>query len=507
MKRVFEYLKEHFPLNVLYLGTIDTSRDAFRFIASTTDGSQVNEEFIRIPRKLWELGLNVRTPFTMSASDTDPDIRAIAPYFRLEGNTAHALPLWIENVRAIAPYFRLEGNTALVLPLWIENERIGFMGLHANGENMYTTNHVELIGVVAKPVAIALANAMDYKAILQERDILIDDKRFLNREIFGNAGDEIIGGNSGLRNVMEMVQQVATKKTSVLLLGETGTGKEVIASAIHFTSPRKDGPFIKVNCGAIPENLIDSELFGHEKGAFTGAFAEKRGRFERANGGTLFLDEIGELPLQSQVRLLRVLQNRQINRVGGEKLIPVDVRIIAATNRNLKEMISEGRFREDLWYRLNVFPINVPPLRDRKEDIPALVRHFVMQKSHELGITVPPLIIPDALEKLMNYGWPGNVRELENLVERELICHRGGQLKFDCLYPDGKVCEIAPIQEATADVASSLDDAMRLHISKALKTTKGKINGPGGAAELLGIIPNTLRGRMRKLGIDLPPGN
>lgn len=483
MKRLFEYLKEHFPLNVLYLGTADVSLGALRFITSITDGSEVHEEFIPLPKDLWELGLKHRIPRIMTTSDPDP------------------------NIRAVAPYFKLEGNTDLVLPLWIEDERIGFMALRAKGENKYAPNHVELIGVVAKPVAIALANALDYKAILKQRDILIDDNRFLNREILTNLGDEIIGGNSGLRNVMEMVQQVASQKSTVLLSGETGTGKEVIASAIHFTSPRKDGPFIKVNCGAIAENLIDSELFGHEKGAFTGASAEKRGRFERANGGTLFLDEIGELPLQSQVRLLRVLQSRQITRVGGEKLIPVDVRIIAATNRNLKEMISEGRFREDLWYRLNVFPITVPPLRERKEDIPALVRHFVVQKCHELGIAVPPLIVPGALERLMNFYWSGNVRELENLVERELICHRGGQLRFDCLCPDGKVRETVLIQEATIDTASNLDEAMRLHISKALKTTKGKINGPGGAAELLGIIPNTLRGRMRKLGIGIHPVN
>jgi transcriptional regulator with GAF, ATPase, and Fis domain len=300
---------------------------------------------------------------------------------------------------------------------------------------------------------------------------------------------------------MEMVQQVAPLNNTVLLMGETGTGKEVIANAIHFASPRKDGPYIKVNCGAIPESLIDSELFGHEKGAFTGAVSERRGRFERANGGTIFLDEIGELPPQSQVRLLRVFQSREIERVGGERPIPIDIRVIAATHRNLASMVSENKFREDLWFRLNVFPIIVPPLRQRKEDVPALTRHFVELKSREAGIAIPPAIAPGALERLMNYGWPGNVRELENIVERELIRHRGGQLKFDSLLPSERGGETQSVAEGKGGGPLNLDEAMSLHISNVLEMTKGKIHGPGGAAELLGINANTLRARMNKLGI------
>src|SRR6185369_7007615 len=337
--------------------------------------------------------------------------------------------------------------------------------------------------------------------VIRYRDILLDDNRFLNRELLSQVGDEIIGGNSGLRNVMEMVRQVAPLNNTVLLMGETGTGKEVIANSIHFASPRKDGPFIKVNCGAIPESLIDSELFGHEKGAFTGAVTEKRGRFERANGGTLFLDEIGEFPTQAQVRLLRVLQQCEIERVGGDKTISVDVRVIAATHRNLESMISENRFREDLWFRLNVFPIIIPPLRQRKDDVPALTRHFVAVKCRELGIAVPPAIAPGALDRLMNYGWPGNVRELENLVERELIRHRGGQLRFESLLPGEKGDETQPVTEVKGGGQLNLDEVMSLHIGKVLKMTKGKIHGLGGAAELLGINPNTLRARMSKLGI------
>jgi transcriptional regulator with GAF, ATPase, and Fis domain len=300
---------------------------------------------------------------------------------------------------------------------------------------------------------------------------------------------------------MEMVRQVAPLNNSVLLLGETGTGKDVIANVIHFASSRKDGPFIKVNCGAIPESLIDSELFGHEKGAFTGAITEKRGRFERAQGGTIFLDEIGELPLQAQVRLLRVLQYREIERVGGSRPIPLDIRVIAATHRNLESMVSENRFREDLWFRLNVFPIIIPPLRQRKEDIPALTRHFVVRKSMELRMLTPPVIAPGALQRLMNYAWPGNIRELQNLVERDLIQHRGGQLLFDSLQ-SAKRNEALNLQDGSNLYAPlKLNELMSLHISKVLDMTRGKIHGPGGAAELLGLEPNTLRARMDKLGI------
>jgi len=380
---------------------------------------------------------------------------------------------------------------------------LGGLILRAQGEEVYDSSHVELLSMVTEPFAIALSNALAHEKLLKYRDILIDDNRFLNKELLSQTGDEIIGGNSGLRNVMEMVQQVAPLNNSVLLLGETGTGKEVIANSIHFGSPRKDGPFIKVNCGAIPESLIDSELFGHEKGAFTGAIVEKRGRFERADGGTIFLDEIGELPLQAQVRLLRVLQNREIERVGGNRPVPLDIRVIAATHRNLKNMVSENRFREDLWFRLNVFPIIIPPLRQREDDIPALTRYFVARKCIELGIAIPPAIAPGALQRLMNYAWPGNVRELENLVERELIRHRGGQLLFDSLLPTEHKQETVGRHENYCDPDSlmKLDDLMALHISKALKMTNGRIHGPRGAAILLGLEPNTLRARMDKLGI------
>jgi transcriptional regulator with PAS, ATPase and Fis domain len=257
-----------------------------------------------------------------------------------------------------------------------------------------------------------------------------------------------------------------------------------------------------VNCGAIPETLIDSELFGHEKGAFTGAISQRRGRFERADRGTIFLDEIGELPPQAQVRLLHVLQKKEIERVGGTSPIPVDIRIISATHRNLEDMIASGRFREDLWFRLNVFPITIPPLRQRREDIPALVHHFIDRKSVELKITEKPMLAPGAIDSLIAYDWPGNVRELENMIERALIQRQGGVLSFETLLPLSVSGGREMVQDAGRNRSLlSLDEMTARHIRRALEMAGGKINGPGGAAQILGLHPNTLRKRMNKLGI------
>ncbi|MCP4579784.1 MAG: hypothetical protein GY846_26230 [Deltaproteobacteria bacterium] len=328
---------------------------------------------------------------------------------------------------------------------------------------------------------------------------LADDNRYLTRELRHLVGDEIVGAEFGLKNVMDMVRQVAPRDNPVLLLGETGAGKEVIANAVHYSSSQKDGPFIKVNCGAIPEGLLDSELFGHEKGAFTGAVAQKRGRFERSHTGTIFLDEVGELPLQAQVRLLRVIQQKEIERVGGTKTIPVDIRIIAATHRNLEQLVEKGEFREDLWFRLNVFPIIIPPLRQRKSDIPELVGHFLKRKSRELNYHDIPPISPGAVDRLMDYPWKGNVRELENMVERALIQHSDGSLSFD-RFIFSQAAE-TPALSGTNGRILKLDEVDARHIHFVLETTHGKINGSGGAAELLGIHPSTLRHRMDKLGI------
>lgn len=270
------------------------------------------------------------------------------------------------------------------MELEIEGKRLGTFAILAEGKARFTKAHVHMVSLLRGPFAIAMSNALRYKEVVKLKDIVDAENRELNRELQRFSGDEIVGAEYGLKTTMEMVRQVAPLSSPVLLLGETGVGKEVVANAIHYTSSSRSGPFIKVNCGAILENLLDSELFGHERGAFTGAIAQKRGRFERADKGSIFLDEIGELPLQAQVRLLRVLQHKEIERVGGTKSIPVDVRIIAATHRDMEEMVRSGAFREDLWFRLDVFPIMIPPLRRRKEDIPALVHYFVERKSKDL---------------------------------------------------------------------------------------------------------------------------
>ncbi|MCK4560014.1 MAG: sigma-54-dependent Fis family transcriptional regulator, partial [Calditrichia bacterium] len=276
-------------------------------------------------------------------------------------------------------------------------------------------------------------------------------------------------------------------------------GKDVIANAIHYSSSRSNGPLVSVNCGAIPDTLIDSELFGHEKGAFTGALSQKRGRFERANKGTIFLDEIGELPLQAQVRLLKVLQSKEIERVGGVKTISLDIRIIAATNRNLEEIVKLRQFREDLWFRLNVFPIWIPPLRERRSDIPVLLQHFISLKSRELKLPAIPTVLPGTTNFLMDYNWPGNVRELQNVVERALILNPSGPLTFEHINQSQfqKSTESSRLSNETAN----LDEMISQHISWVLTKTNGKIHGPGGAAGLLGINASTLRNRMNKLGI------
>ena len=353
-----------------------------------------------------------------------------------------------------------------------------------------------------EPVAIALSNTLRYYQLLEWKDRLIDDKSYLESELRSLSGETIIGADFGLKGVMDLAHRVAATDSPVLLLGETGVGKELIATAIHHLSLRKTGPLVKVNCGAIPHHLMDSELFGHEKGAFTGAIAQRRGKFERGHQGTIFLDEIGELSLEAQVRMLRVLQEKEIERVGGNEPVTIDVRIIAATHRDLAALIGKGRFREDIFFRINVFPITVPPLRQRMEDLPSLVHHFILKKAQDMKLASVPRLAPQAMDRLMSYPWPGNVRELENAVERALILKQGAELTFSELPLSTPAS--TQTQEVTSTIGESiarLDDAMAIHIRKALKQSRGKISGPGGAAEILDLKPGTLRARLRKLKI------
>ena len=394
-------------------------------------------------------------------------------------------------------------SSIIILRLSISGSRIGFFMVGTQGTNQYTKTHTDLLRIIHPPLSICMANALKNQELVRLKDILYDNNRFFQCELNDLSGTEIIGANGGLRPVMEMVRRVAQLGSPIFLEGETGVGKGLIANTLHRMSKRSEGPFISINCGAIPDSLLDSELFGHEKGSFTGAIGQKRGRFERAHKGTIFLDEVGELPHQAQVRLLHVLQNKEIERVGGTQTIPVDIRIISATNRNLEEMVKAGKFREDLWYRLNVFPIRIPPLRQRKEDIPALVHFFIEKKSIELKKNEQPILTPETLNRLVAYQWPGNVRELQNIVERTLIQHTQGPLRFNdtALWPEGKQGEFQYTYTDARGQLLPLKKMTAVHIRRALARANGKLSGPGGAAEFLAINPNTLRKRMDKLQI------
>ena len=399
----------------------------------------------------------------------------------------------------VADRLRVWESSAVVMDLVLERTMLGIFSVFDNGAQKFSPAHMQLLSLLDKPCAIALTNFLRYRELRNLKELLADDNRYYQAELNRMAGETVIGAGQGLGQVMEMVRQVSPLESPVLLLGETGTGKEVIANAIHNLSLRRKGPFIRVNCGAIPASLMDSELFGYEKGAFTGAVARKRGRIERAQGGTLFLDEIGELSAEAQIRLLRVLQEKEIDRVGGTRTIRVNIRIIAATHRNLEKMMAENRFRADLFFRLRVFPIAIPPLRERKDDIPALVEHFILKKVREMKLVRIPTVPARVMEALAACPWPGNVRELENAVERALILERGGELLFSEILRPGRM---PPRRDSGNPVpVTALDEVMADHIAGVLDMCGGRVEGPHGAARLLRIHPSTLRKRMKKLGI------
>ncbi|WP_461209287.1 sigma-54 interaction domain-containing protein [Desulfocurvus sp. DL9XJH121] len=383
------------------------------------------------------------------------------------------------------------GRQLMMLRMRMDETALGVAVLFANSSRGFSVDQAALMGQLHEPFAMASALA------LQKRSMLSGD---------WGSGDDlatvreagIVGCDKGLRRVMEQVHRVAAHETTVLLLGETGVGKELVARAIHEMSGRR-GPFLAVNCGAFSESLMESELFGHEKGAFTGATSAREGCFEAAEGGTLFLDEVGELSAGAQIRLLRVLQERTVTRVGGYKVRKVDARVVAATNRDLPRAVAEGTFREDLWYRLSSFPIAIPPLRERREDIPDLVRRRIAETSMGLGIGVPPAVSGADMARLMAHAWRGNVRELWNCVERAMIAWDGGELRFFLEEPAWRMEHCMYAQDE--DSSEVLEDAVRSCIIRALAESQGKIHGPGGAAERLGVNPSTLRSRLKKLGI------
>lgn len=495
------YLRQFMPVDTMVFARYDAESCAINHVAAVNDlGLIETNSPIRLPKEIGEVlatALNSRDSLMFN---TQLDSLATA----------------------IDPYVTNQHCSEILLPLHILDEDICYLMMQASGTNQYTKEHLQLITSVREPLTIAMSNAMGHQQVVEIKEHLMDDNKQLQHELSQLFDTKIIGADAGLAHVMKMVQQVAPLQSTALLFGETGVGKEVIASAIHRLSPRCDGPFIKVNCGAIPENLIDSELFGHEKGAFSGAITRNRGRFERAHGGTIFLDEIGELPPAAQVRLLRVLQSHEIERVGGSTCLPVDIRVIAATHRNLEKMVSEGKFREDLWFRLNAFPIIIPPLRHRRQDIPSMLQYFVAKKAKEFGFRCPPPIAKGALDVLVSHPWPGNVRELQNVVERALIQNKGRALTLDtftiskhgngplsslgdscgCVFPClSRQLNVPDVVAADKESFLALDELITQHIQQALELSDGQIHGPNGAAQMLGINPSTLRNRMNKLGI------
>jgi hydrogenase-4 transcriptional activator len=398
----------------------------------------------------------------------------------------------------------------LVGPLGDPEGLCGVLVLVATPQQTFNARHVALMRVLLDPLSVALANDQQLHELATLREAAEAEKRsLLTRLGRKELGDTIVGADSGLRAVMERVELVARSDVPVLIFGETGAGKELLARAIHTRSPRSAGPIHRVNCGAIPPELIDSELFGHQRGAFTGAVETRQGWFERADGGTLFLDEIGELPPAAQVRLLRILQDGWLERVGGQHPIHVDVRIVAATHRDLAAMVAEGRFREDLWYRIAVFPIFLPPLRERREDIPALAVHFAERAATRFGLPSPMPRAED-IDLLLSYSWPGNIRELAAVIDRAAILGNGKRLEIARAlgipaspFPspsDGVKSKPGDLPSSTGIVP--LDMVVKQHIEAALILTKGRIEGRHGAAFLLKINPHTLRARMRKLGIN-----
>lgn len=485
-------IAHHLPLDRLVVLRVDTTNRCLRRIAAgLTDGRLIGHDVHPLDARQFKLWRNWAGGGELLSTLTDDAASA----------------LWRTMLHSE------DDGDWVAGPLMGESGPIGALVLRALPPDYFESAHHRVIGSLLEPFAVAVENDRRLHELQTLREAAEADKRSalqrLGRE---QLTDTIVGGDAGLRPVLERVALVAKSDIPALILGETGSGKEVIARAIHDQSQRRNGPFIRVNCGAIPPELIDSELFGHEKGAFTGATTQRRGWFERADGGTLLLDEIGELPPPAQVRLLRVLQEGTFDRVGGEKPVHVDVRMVAATHRDLPAMIQSGDFRQDLWYRVAGFPIILPPLRERKEDIAALADHFAAKAAVRFGL---PRQHPTAqdIALLQMYDWPGNIRELASVIDRAAILGDGQSLAIArALGASTVVPPLArrdrPTQDeslptsSTLSTMASLDDAIRQHIHAALRTTRGRIDGQHGAARLLNVNPFTLRSRMKKLGID-----
>lgn len=483
--RAFMYIRDYIPADMICLNYFDSDQGVVVVYASATPTGGVCQG-LRIPMSPSEQGR------LLSAAH----FQDVMLFNRLGSNSI---------VQKFQNAVGLPVASLLSLRMRVEGQVQGNVVLISKGPDDFTREHTRLLNLLNDPFALAFTNSRRFRELAKIKDLLADDNQYLQRELRQLAGDQIVGADTGLRGVMTLVRQVAPQPSPVLVVGETGAGKEVIARAVHELSPRRDGPFIKVNCGAIPQSLMDSELFGHEKGAFTGAINRMRGRFERADQGTILLDEVGELTPEAQVRLLRVLQEKEIERLGGSKPIKLNIRVVAATHRNLADMVKAGVFRQDLYYRLNVFPVHIPPLRQRKDDIEPLVQYFLQCKSREMGRRHLPRLTRVALDILREYDWPGNVRELEHAVERALILGQGQSLDF-AEYKTPKARLVPASDAPEPDLTMTLDMVMARHITQVLARTKGRVEGPFGAARVLGLKPGTLRYRMKKLGIPFGHG-
>ena len=411
-------------------------------------------------------------------------------------------PLYVPDLRAEARFrpdltqrfARYQILSGYWVPLTRGDQRLGCLSFGSPSVDGYNAEDRELMDHIGRQVTIAVENALVFEKIRELRKRIEDEKVYLEEEIRSEYRfDEIVGHSGALRHVLQQIETAAPTDSTVLIQGETGTGKELVARAIHQLSRRTEGTFVKLNCSAIPAGLIESELLGHEKGAFTGAMAQRIGRFELANGGTLFLDEIGELPLELQPKLLRVLQDGQFERLGGSQTLTSDFRLVAATNGDLRTMVTEQKFRADLYYRVNVFPITVPPLRERPEDIPTLVRYFVQEFATRMRKEIES-IPAEAMAALVKYPWPGNVRELRNVLERSVILTSDKRLRV----PKDALDDSLPSESSGV---MPLADAERRHILEALNATEWVVGGPKGAAALLGLKRSTLQSRMEKLEI------
>jgi transcriptional regulator with GAF, ATPase, and Fis domain len=469
MYNTINYMKDYIPAREIVMGLFDQRTKLYRIIAKATskNGILLNENY-SLPKNAEEnINAFMRRPAMLVNSENDPVITAL---FKSQN---------------------IEHLSFVVMPLTVKEQLVGVVFFFAKKTQRFSEEDARIISILNYPFSIALSNSLEHLELERQKNIADEENRYLRQEISQSA--PVIGIDTGLRDIFKMVSLVAPLNSPVMLIGETGTGKEVIASAIHNKSPRRENPFIKVNCGAIPETLADSDLFGHEKGAFTGALTRRYGRFERADKGTLLLDEISELPLDLQVKLLRVIQEHEIERVGGNETIPIDVRLICTTNKDLMSLVKEKSFREDLLHRLNVFPIHVPPLRYRKDDIPKMICYFLQKKAEEMGIRNIPHVTDEDMELLLQYDWPGNVRELQNMVERALILQQDNVLCFRPL--------IVNNADQKEPQKASLDESMSMIIADTLRKTRGRISGPNGAAALLGLNPSTLRSRIKKFGI------